>query len=87
MKEHALAPAERLVLVAWWDASTASSWASPPFEPDIAPSLSVGWLLAETEDAIVVGATAGRDRTFGDRTSIPRSDVAWIRPLLTVDPE
>lgn len=84
MKDHDLAPSERLVLVAWWDTNTATSWQDPPFAPRLATCLTAGWLISESDDAIEIGASAGPGGSFGDRTSIVRATVIWIRPLLVV---
>jgi hypothetical protein len=73
---------QRLVLVAWTDSATVSNWAYGPFEPDLGACLSVGWLIAETDDAILLGASALAEGAFSERTSIPRVNVVWIRPLL-----
>lgn len=78
-------PRQRLVLVGWIDAATQPGWRNEPWEPDLSRCVSAGWLIGEDDEAILLGASASDADAFGERTSIPRVNIAWVRPLTAGD--
>jgi hypothetical protein len=71
---------ERLVIVEWTDSASSATWSDKrELEPSVC--VSVGWLLADGDDAITVAASYTNTGAWGDHTAIPRSVVRRIVDL------
>lgn len=68
-----------LVIVEWGDASTQSGWTGLA-DIKAAPVLvkTVGWLLSETEQCIVMFSSFTKDQDAGEVTTIP---AAWVQSV------
>jgi len=80
----------RLVAVTWNDITAWADWVGEleavidQCEPT--PCVTVGWILREDEEVLVIADSATKDRTFGGVTSIPRSVVTEIVDLRKASP-
>jgi len=73
-----------LVIVKWRDIVGDDSWQSIKEGTALKPQafISMGWLLRETKDVIVIASCySPDDDTVGGVTSIPRGAVDSIKPL------
>jgi len=75
----------RLILVKWVDCVTKPSWA---LTEDVSEGLTegadcetVGWLVSETEDAIIVAASRNSDGGWADRSRIPRGMITSLSSI------
>lgn len=71
-----------LVRVDWIDAETSQGWEHPDEEkPTVPEVVTVGFLIKESEDVILIASTIGHDRSHNSRISIPRGMVKNITVL------
>jgi hypothetical protein len=78
----------KLVIVEWQDSRQPSSswqWADEAENPEPVLCLTVGWLLRETEDALLVvqslGDVSGGRMQFGGGTEIARRQIIQLKEI------
>lgn len=74
----------RFVIVKWLDAQTDLGWKDPDEGKTPNPMVfSVGWMIEETKDAIVLAADIGPDMSTNRRLEIPRGMLRGMDDLTT----
>lgn len=71
-----------LVRVDWIDAETSQGWEHLDEEkPTVPEVVTVGFLIKETEDVLLVASTIGHDRSHNSRIGIPKGMVKGVTVL------
>jgi len=61
-----------LVEVKWLDAQTSHGWEDKDeIDSEVPVVTTIGFLLKETEDSVVIASTIGQDKTHNSRILIP----------------
>lgn len=75
----------RLVLVVWKDITARADWVGSYEEvlEEIQPirCVTVGWIILDTKDTLILADSATQDRTLGGTTAIPKGVVVSIEEL------
>lgn len=76
---------KRLVIVVWKDITARADWVGTLDEviEEIQPILccTVGWVVLDTKDTVILADSATRDKTLGGTTAIPKGVVVSIEEL------
>ncbi len=74
-----------MVVVVWRDITARADWVGSIEEvvEEIQPILcvTVGWILLDNKDTLIVADSATKDKTFGGTTAIPKGVVVSIEDL------
>lgn len=77
----------KLVYVEWWDSCGPGFWTmAHDISPEMTTVESVGWVLTETDAAIVLGSHNGAEQTYGPLT-IPKCAIKRQIELTVPAPE
>lgn len=75
----------RLVLVVWKDITARADWVGSYEEvlEEIQPirCVTVGWIILDTKDTLILADSATQDRTLGGTTAIPKGVVVSIEEV------
>lgn len=70
----------RFVEVEWYDASSSAVWCGPEDLPSITSCITRGWLVDESDQAVVIAGTLQlKGPDVGEVITIPRGMVKRIR--------
>ena len=72
--------AETLVSVRWFDSHYVPGWTMEDIDPEPLVCDSVGWIIAETDEAIVLSSHKAHNQRCGDMT-IPKCAITSQRRL------
>ena len=74
-------PLTKVIEVSWWDANARSAWGSREeyMHHDIAPCLTVGYLLKQTKKSVTVVMTQGAD--FDDVNQAISIPMNWVEKI------
>jgi hypothetical protein len=83
-------PPRKIVAVVWLDICTRGDWVGDREEvlKDMTPvpCVTVGWLLYDSPERLIVVDSASKDKDYGGVTVIPRSVVLKIDELKRITP-